>query len=143
MEWKDVTSAEAEAKKHYRPSGWLLSFYVPAVFRFLASFRSLLSIEALKRAFSDKYAIMVGLCVVQGLLYLPFLILSPQKNLLMPKAMISALWLSVAVTAIAGMLVNLSQMTIPLIAGVVSVALFPWFLRTSKRAKLPHLAASC
>ena len=53
----------------------------------------------------------------------------------MPKAMISALWLSVAVTAIAGMLVNLSQMTIPLIAGVVFVALFPWFLRTSKRAK--------
>ena len=39
------------------------------------------------------------------------------------------------VTAIAGMLVNLSQMTIPLIAGVVFVALFPWFLRTSKRAK--------
>ena len=143
MEWKDVTSAEAEAKKHYRPRGGLLSFYLPSVFRFLASFRSLLSIEALKRAFSDKYAIMVGLCVVQGLLYLPFLILSPQKNLLMPKAMISALWLSVAVTAIAGMLVNLSQMTIPLIAGVVSVALFPWFLRTSKRAKLPHLAASC
>ena len=91
MEWKDVTSAEAEAKKHYRPSGWLLSFYVPAVFRFLASFRSLLSIEALKRAFSDKYAIMVGLCVVQGLLYLPFLILSPQKNPLMAKAVIPAL----------------------------------------------------
>ena len=49
MEWKVVTSAEAEAKKHYRLSGWLLSFYLPVVFRFLASFRSLLSIEALKR----------------------------------------------------------------------------------------------
>ena len=49
MEWKDVTPAGAKEKKHYRLSGWLLSFYVPAVFRFIASFRSLLSIEALKR----------------------------------------------------------------------------------------------
>ena len=91
MEWKDVTPAEAKEKKHYRLSCWLLSFYAPAVLRFIASFGSLLSIEALKKAFGDKYAIMVGLCVVQGLLHLPLLILSPQKNPLMPKAAISAL----------------------------------------------------
>ena len=91
MEWKDVTPAEAEEKKHYRLGGWLLPFYVPAVLRFIASFGSLLSIEALKQVFGEKYAIMVGPCVVQGLLYLPSLMLSPQKNPLMPKVMISAL----------------------------------------------------
>tara|TARA_B100000683_G_scaffold43415_3_gene39053 strand:- start:3166 stop:3435 length:270 start_codon:yes stop_codon:yes gene_type:complete len=49
------------------------------------------SIEALKQVFGEKYAIMVRPCVVQGLLYLPSLMLSPQKNPLMPKVMISAL----------------------------------------------------
>ncbi|HCH57217.1 MAG TPA: hypothetical protein DEV64_09020 [Rhodospirillaceae bacterium] len=48
--------------------------------------------------------------------------------------------------AIAGTLVNLSQMTIPLIAGMVFVALFSWFLRKSKRVKraptLPRPAES-
>lgn len=73
MEWKDVTPAGAKEKKHYRLSCWLLS------------------IEALKKAFGDKYAIMVGLCVAQGLLHLPLLILSPQRDPLMPKAAISAL----------------------------------------------------
>ena len=91
MEWKDVTPARAKEKKHYRLSCWLLSFYALAVLRFIASCGSLLSIEALKKAFGDKYAIMVGLCVVQGLLHLPLLILSPQRNPLMPKAAISAL----------------------------------------------------
>ena len=51
-----------------------------------------------------------------------------------------------AVTAIVGMLVNLSQITIPLIAGVVFVALFSWFLLKSKRVKraptLPRPAES-
>ena len=91
MEWKDVTPVEAKEKKYHSLGSWLLSFYVPTVLRFIASFGSLLSIEAPKRAFGDKYAIMVGLCVVQGLLYLPPLILSPQKNPLMLTAVIPAL----------------------------------------------------
>ena len=60
MEWKDVTPAGAKEKKHYRLSCWLLSFYALAVLRFIASCGSLLSIEALKKAFGDKYAIMWG-----------------------------------------------------------------------------------
>ena len=91
MEWKDVTPAGAKEKKHYILSCWLLSFYALAVLRLITSCGSLLSIEALKKAFGDKYAIMVGLCVAQGLLHLPRLILSPQRNPLMPKAAISAL----------------------------------------------------
>lgn len=92
MEWKDVTPAGAKEKKHFRLGCWLLSFYAPVVLRFIVSFGSLLSIEAPKQAFGDKYAIMVGPCVVQGLLlYLPPLILSPQKNPLMAKAVIPAL----------------------------------------------------
>ena len=139
MGWKDVTPAVAEENKHFGLGGWLLFFYVLAVLGFLSSFGSLLSIEALKQAYGDKYAIMAGLGVVQGLLYLPFLILAPQKNPLMPKAAIVALWLSVAVTAIAGMFVNPSQMIIQLIASVVFVALFSWYLRKSKRVNVTYL----
>ena len=80
-----------ERKKYHSLGSWLLSFYVPTVLRFIASFRSLLSIEALKQASGDNYAIMVRLCVVHGLLYLPFLILSPQGSPFMPTAVISAL----------------------------------------------------
>ncbi|MGB0631338.1 MAG: hypothetical protein ACPGRZ_11655 [Alphaproteobacteria bacterium] len=139
MEWKDVTPAEAEENKYYGLGGWLLFFYVLAVLGFLASFGSLLSLEALKQAFGDKYMIIAGLGIVQGLLYLPFLILAPQKNPLMPKAAISALWLSVAVTAIAGMFVNPSQMMVQLIVSVVLVALFSWYLRKSRRVNVTYL----
>ena len=89
MEWKDVTPAGAK-EKTLQTCCWLLSFYAPVVLRFIVSFGSLLSIEAPKRAF-NKYAIMVGPCVVQGLLYLPPLILSHRRTLLMAKAVIPAL----------------------------------------------------
>ena len=138
MEWRDVSPAEAEENKHYGFGGWLLVFYVLAVLGFLASFGSLLSLSALKEAFGDGYMIIAGLGVVQGLLYLPFLILAPQKNPLMPKAAISAMWLSVAVTAIAGMFVNPSQMMGQLIFSVVVVALFAWYLKNSKRVNVTY-----
>ena len=51
MEWKDVTPAGAKEKKHCILSCWLLSFYALAVLRFITSCGSLLSIEALKKAF--------------------------------------------------------------------------------------------
>ena len=109
-----------------------------AVLGFLASFGSLLSLSALKEVFGDGYMIIAGLGVVQGLLYLPFLILAPQKNPLMPKAAISAMWLSVAVTAIAGMFVNPSQMMGQLIFSVVVVAFFAWYLKNSKRVNVTY-----
>ena len=109
-----------------------------AVLGFLASFGSLLSLSALKEVFGDGYMIIAGLGVVQGLLYLPFLILAPQKNPLMPKAAISAMWVSVAVTAIAGMFVNPSQMMGQLIFSVVVVAFFAWYLKNSKRVNVTY-----
>ena len=138
MEWRDITPAEAEQNKYYGLSGWLLVFYVLAVLGFLSSFGSLLSLSALKEVFGDGYMIIAGLGVVQGLLYLPFLILAPQKNPLMPKAAISAMWLSVAVTAIAGMFVNPSQMMGQLIFSVVVVAFFAWYLKNSKRVNVTY-----
>lgn len=139
MEWKDVSPAEAEENKYYGLGGWLLVFYVLGVLGFLASFAGLASLETLKQTFGDSYMILAGLGVVQGILYLPFLILAPQKHPLMPKAAISALWLSVAVTAIAGMLANPSQMMGQLIFSVVMVALFAWYLRKSKRVNVTYL----
>ena len=66
------------------------------------------------------------------------MILAPQKNPLMPKTAISAMWLSVAVTAIAGMFVNLSQMMGQLIFSVVVVAFFAWYLKNSKRVNVTY-----
>jgi len=139
MDWKDVTPEEAAENRYYGLGGWLLVFYVLGVLGFLASFAGLLSLEMLKRTFDDNYMILAGLGVVQGILYLPFLILAPQKHPLMPRAAISALWLGVVVTAIAGMVADPSQMMGQLIFIVVMVALFAWYLRKSKRVNVTYL----
>lgn len=139
MEWREISPAEAEQSKYYGLGGWLLVFYVLGVLGFLASFAGLLALETLKQNFGDSYLILAGLGIVQGLLYLPFLILAPKKHPLMPKAAISALWLSVAVTAIAGMFANPSQMMGQLIFSVAMVALFAWYLRKSKRVNVTYL----
>ena len=138
MDWKDVSPAEAEQNKYYGLGGWLLVFYVLCVLGFLASFAGLLALDTLQQRFGDNYPILAGLGVVQGILYLPFLILAPKKHPLMPTAAISALWLSVAVTAIAGMLANPAEMMGQLIFSVVMVALFAWYLRKSKRVNVTY-----
>ena len=139
MDWKDVSLEEAEQNKYYGLGGWLLVFYVIAVIAFLATFLNLANVDAFKQLYGDAYGIMLVVSIIQGLLILPFIILTPKKSPLMPKATISAYWFSIALTAIAGMITNPSAMLPQLLVGVIFVALFSWYLRNSKRVNVTYL----
>ena len=136
MDWVDVTPAQAAERKYYGLGGWLLFFYVLAVLGFVSSFMTLMAIPMMQRMHGDNYAIVAGLGIVQALLYLPFIIMTPMKHPLMPKATISALWFSVALTAIVGLLTGPMAMMVQIVAGVVFVSLFQWYLNNSKRVNV-------
>lgn len=136
MDWVEVTPAQAAQRRYYGLGGWLLFFYVLAVLDFVAGFMTLMASPTMQRMHGDNHTIVAGLGVVQALLYLPFIVMTPMKHPLMPKATISALWFGVALTAIVGLLTGPMAMMVRIVAGVVFVSLFQWYLNKSKRVNV-------
>lgn len=138
MEWTELTPEQAAQQKYYGLGGWLLALYALAVLAFVGSFLGLAGVPALKEAFGDAYVIIVVLSLVQAILHLPFIILAPKKHPLMPKAAVSAYWLSVSLTAIAALLTDPSHMLGQLVVGVIYVSLFQWYMNKSKRVNVTY-----
>ena len=138
MEWTELTPEQAAQHKHYGLGGWLLVLYALAVLAFVGSFLGLAGISTLKEKFGDSYIILVILSLVQAVLHLPFIILAPKKHPLMPKAAVSAYWLSVSLTAIAALLTDPGHMLPQLAVGVIYVSLFQWYMNRSKRVNVTY-----
>ncbi|MEK9645221.1 MAG: DUF2569 family protein [Alphaproteobacteria bacterium] len=139
MEWKDVPAEEAAQNKYFGLGGWLLLFYVLAVLAFLGSFMSLFGVSQFQQLYGNKYAILLGLAIVQAILQLPFIVLAPKKSPQMPKAVISAYWLGVSLSAIVAIIVGPGQMLPQLIIGVVYVALLQLYFKKSRRVNVTYL----
>ena len=139
MDWKNVSPEEAAQNKYYGLGGWLLLFYALAAVGFVGSFLGLAGIAQLREAYGDNHAIILGLSIVQALLQLPFIILAPKKSPQMPKAVISAYWLSVSLSAIAAIIVGPNLMLPQVIIGAIYVALLQWYFKKSKRVNVTYL----
>jgi hypothetical protein len=138
MEWTEISPVEAAENKYYGLGGWLLFFYVLAVLAFVASFFNLMNVGMFQEVYGNGYVVIMGVSVVQGVLLLPFILLAPKKSPLMPKATISAYWLSISLTAIAAMIVGPLMLLPQLLIGVVIVLLFSWYLNRSKRVNVTY-----
>ena len=139
MEWKQLTPEEAAQQKYYGMGGWLLFFYVLAVIAFVGSFANLMNHEAMKLVYGDSYVVMLAFGVLGALLILPFIIMAPQKNPLMPRGTIWAYSLQLVLLAISAFVAGPAIVLPQLIAGVIYVLLFCWFLKRSKRVNVTYL----
>lgn len=138
MEWTEVTPEQAARHGYYGLGGWLLFFYVLAALGFISNFVALADVAPLRELYGDSFGVILALTVVQALLLLPFLILAPMKHPAMPKATISALWLSVSLTAIIGLVTGPARLLPTILIGAAFVALFQWYLSKSKRVNVTY-----
>lgn len=138
MDWTEVTPEQAAQDRYYGLGGWLLFFYVLAVLGFLSNFAGLANVAALRDLYGDSFGIILALTVIQALLLLPFVVLAPMKHPAMPKATISALWLSVSLTAVVGLATGPARLLPTILIGVAVVALFQWYLKNSRRVNVTY-----
>lgn len=139
MDWKQLTPEEAAQQKYYGLGGWLLFFYVLAVIAFVGSFANLMNIEIMKTIYGDSYVVMLAFGVLGALLILPFIIMAPQKNPLMPRVTVYAYGAQLVLLAISALIAGPAIVLPQLIAGVVYILLFCWYLRRSKRVNVTYL----
>jgi hypothetical protein len=142
--WQTISISEASARSAYGFGGWLISFYIYALFLLGWHLSSLLgdgSGMLMMFETPDNVARMKVVLILKSLLWLPFLILTPMKNPLMPALTIGCL---VAATLIDGItvifLLDLNSMKVLAINvfNLVVLAVYSAYLIRSKRVNLTY-----
>ena len=144
-EWKNLTLNEAQQRKYFGFSGWLLVVYAVALLLQLWHLNSAVgSGEALAVMFEgeENAAIMRAVKWIQVLVWLPFFVLAPLKHRLAPVAAIAAAVLAMAaeVGAVTLMMnIAANKQIVIVVMNLMIMLLFVIYMLRSKRVNLTYL----
>ncbi len=141
-EWKVVSREEARRSPYYGLWGWLLLFYIMALFGFVDVLISAVSVPdpSIVETYGGDVGVMRAVSLIYAALTVPFLILAPMKHRLTPKLWIAWNWISVIIYAetidFPG---RIDEMILRVGAVVVMAALMTLYILISKRVNVTYL----
>jgi hypothetical protein len=141
-QWQAVTPAKAEQNPFYGFRGWLYVFYAYAIIEVLMPMGGLFGDgRGLALMYGPENVSMMRIvCVVNLLLPLPFLILTPMKHRLMPVLTIIPFWISPFVFLSAMIIGSVEPQKIlgVFFLNAVTAAAYTWYLLQSKRINITY-----
>lgn len=150
-EWKAIPEEEAKQSRYYGFWGWLLFFYVMAVFGIIGDLLDIFAPEIDEEtgltAFQEQLKYYGGdanltwaVMLLQDALLLPFLVLAPIKHRLMPKVVIWCMWIGVIfMAATIDRPGNVDAAILNVAGAATGAALFTWYYMGSRRVNVTYL----
>ena len=154
MPWEPVSDEEAVDVKYYGVRGWLRFFYILAVLGFVRSIFDLIFPDPFMIEVFGGAGMMQAVALFSIALQVPFLVLTPIGHHLMPSVTIVCTWVHTIffLTFAPNLDETLTAMNVnevppeissavamyAMIAGVVTSALWTWYLLCSKRVNVTY-----
>lgn len=143
-DWQALNIDEAERGRLYGFGGWLYAFYGIALFRIATLAMMFVGDDAGRMRMFESEAnleIMQWVWVIQILLILPFLILSPLRHPEMPRVTVATWWfafvLELGVIVVAVPIAQNKVIAISVIDIIYALA-FTWYMSRSRRVNLTY-----